>query len=125
LGGRAFPWSVATARDSPPLLLLSQLSDTCLDEPSHESRWYRLVQSKPNRPLPRGLVSLKIGRKGTRGCLAERVEAAAVFPSGVPDKGLSIETEGGHSVTETLNSAGGCRANGLAQLLDVPTCIGW
>src|ERR1022692_1238471 len=34
-------------------------------------------------------------------------------------------TEGGHSVAETLNSAGGRRANGLAQLLDVPACIGW
>jgi hypothetical protein len=51
---------------------------------------------------------------------AHRVEAAVVFPSGVPYERLSIESEGGNSVAETLDGAGGRGANGLAKLLEAP-----
>ncbi len=55
---------------------------------------------------------------------AHRVEAAVVFPSGVPYERLSIESEGGNSVAETLDGAGGRGANGLVQLLEAPASIG-
>lgn len=36
------------------------------------------------------------------------------FEGSVPDERLSIESEGGNSVAETLDGAGGRGANGLA-----------
>lgn len=55
---------------------------------------------------------------------AHRVKAAVVFPSGVPYERLSIESEGGNSVAETFDGAGGRGANGVAQLPELPASIG-
>jgi hypothetical protein len=45
---------------------------------------------------------------------AHGVKTDVVFPSGVPYERLSIEPEGGNSVTETLDGTWCGGANGLA-----------
>ena len=54
---------------------------------------------------------------------AHRVETDVVFPTGVPYERSSIESESGNSIAETLDGVGGRRANGFAELLELPSSI--
>src|SRR5271156_1949148 len=99
------------------------LRDPRLDESLHQGAWHRLVESESDRPFPRCFVSGEFGRQSLDGLLANGVEAAVSFPSGVPDEGFAIDTQGGHAVTESFGGARSRRANGGGKTLHMLACV--
>src|ERR1700681_1259667 len=82
----------------------------------HESRWYRLVQWKPDRPFGR-VVFRQLGRVRPPDLADQWIKARVILPARVPDENLSVEPEGGNAVAPGLGRAGRSGANQLAESL--------